>query len=140
VRFFSNDKMSPAPANVRVLVRVRPLNGKESEGRGPHGRKNVLQIDSSSTGTIDFTGENSKECTNGSQSSVGGTITVSRAAGDDSLSRMSTGGYLSDNASSTSASLQNSRQFAFDAVHGTRSTQVDVFESIKGIVDAVAAG
>jgi hypothetical protein len=132
--------MAPAPANVRVLVRVRPLNGKESEGRGPHGRKNVLQIESSSRGTIDFTGENSKEHTNGSQSSVGGTIIVSRAPGDDCLSRISTGGYASDNASSASASLQNSRQFAFDAVHGPRSTQVDVFESIKEIVDAVAAG
>eukprot|EP00978_Attheya_sp_CCMP212_P037748 scaffold180986_cov36-Attheya_sp.AAC.1 len=124
--------MAPAPANVRVLIRVRPLNVQEiDEGRGTYGQKNVLQIDSSSTGTIDFTGKNSKEYSNGSQSSVGGTITVSRTVGCDSLSRMYAGGYLSDNASYTSASAQSSGQFAFDAVHGPRSTQVDVFESIS---------
>ena len=32
------------------------------------------------------------------------------------------------------------KQFTFDAVHGPKSTQCEVYESVKGIVDAVAAG
>jgi hypothetical protein len=36
--------------------------------------------------------------------------------------------------------MSSGKQFTFDAVHGPKSTQTDIFESVKGIVDAIAAG
>lgn len=56
-------------------------------------------------------------------------------------------GYASDGesanniiTSTSSSSTSYSKQFTFDAVHGPRSTQCEVYESVKGIVDAVAKG
>ena len=46
-------------------------------------------------------------------------------------------GYSSDDNNTSSA---YSKQFTFDAVHGPRSTQCEVYESVKGIVDAVSEG
>jgi len=55
-------------------------------------------------------------------------------------------GYNSDSENNANISNVNgsnssySKQFTFDAVHGPRSTQCEVYESVKGIVDAVAEG
>ena len=137
----------PAPANVRVLVRIRPLNRSELNSRGSIGRSNVITIDNSFSGKIDFkNGDDGRR-----HSAVGGTISVNSSTVEDSSNarrrqmgidsgRLS--GYTSDGDSvstgNTSASV--SRQFTFDAVHGARSTQTEVFDSVKGIVDAIAAG
>ncbi len=50
-------------------------------------------------------------------------------------------GYTSDdNNNNSTNNITTHKQFTFDAVHGPRSTQCEVYESVKGIVDAVAAG
>ena len=43
-------------------------------------------------------------------------------------------------AAAAAAAGGGSKTYHFDAVHGPRSTQADVFSSVRGIVDAVAAG
>lgn len=128
----ATSQQAQAPANIRVLVRVRPLNRKELTERGTNGRANVLNLDSSSKGEIDFDGENKEN---------GATISVNNS--NDSNRRMTSNdyrtGYTSDG-DMNSASGGISKQFMFDAVHGEGSTQGDVYESVKGIVDAVADG
>ena len=135
--FLKTSTMAPpasaqAPANIRVLVRVRPLNRKELIERGSAGRTNVLNLDTSSKGEIDFNGE-IKE--NGATISVNNTSDLNR--------RMTSGdyraGYTSDG-DMNNANGGSSKQYMFDAVHGERSTQSEVYESVKGIVDAVVDG
>ncbi len=101
----------PAPANIRVLVRVRPLNHSELKERGSVGRVNVLHVDTKSNSKIDFNGENKEN---------GATI-----------------GVNSVNVNETNSI---NTQYMFDAVHGENSTQTEVYDSVKGIVDAVTAG
>jgi len=120
----------PAPANVRVLVRVRPLNESERTERGVIGRTNILNIDTSAGNKIDFNEESNKE--------NGAIITVNNAY--DSNRRVTSGdlraGYVSDG----EMNGMITKQFMFDAVHGERSTQSEVYESVSGIVDAVVDG
>eukprot|EP00978_Attheya_sp_CCMP212_P020638 scaffold59287_cov53-Attheya_sp.AAC.1 len=142
---------TPAPANVRVLVRVRPLNDNEQEESNFHGRSAVLNIDSLTNGptVIDFSGANETELPSG-----GGTVTINSYSSEPH-SWMSPIGQLNaegmplspfDPSPSPRSALpptmcmSNNRQFEFDAVHGPLSTQTDIFESVKGIVDAIAAG
>lgn len=125
--------MAPqAQANVRVLVRVRPLNKKELTERGSIGRANALTLDSSSNGNIDFNGESKEN---------GATISVNNVG--DSNRRLtatdSRAGYTSDGDMNNSNGGP-SKQYMFDAVHGERSTQNEVYDSVKGIVDAVVGG
>jgi Kinesin-like protein len=120
----------PAPANVRVLVRVRPLNDSERTERGIIGRTNILKIDTSSSNNIDFHGESNKE--------NGAIIHVNNLY--DSNRRITSGdlraGYTSDGELNEGIT----KQYMFDAVHGERSTQSEVYDSVKGIVDAVVDG
>ena len=120
-----------APANIRVLVRVRPLNKKELSERGSTGRANVLNVDENSNGRIDFDGEDKENSA---------TISINNAS--DANRRVTStdyrGGYASDEPSNANGG--NMKQYTFDAVHGERSTQGEVYESVKGIVDAVVAG
>jgi len=128
----SSTMAPPAPANIRVLVRVRPLNNSELTERGVIGRTNVLNLDTSSNGNgnIDFNGENKENS--------GATISMNNA--HDNNRRLtntdSRAGYTSDG----DVNAGYSKQYMFDAVHGERSTQSEVYDSVKGIVDAVAAG
>ena len=94
-----------APANVRVIVRVRPLNDSELSLNGTLGRTNVVALESKSNG-----------------SATSETI-----------------GIHCDSADAGSSSL-GSKYFTFDAVHGPKSRQTEVFESVKEIVDAVTSG
>lgn len=120
----------PAPANVRVLVRVRPLNDSERTERGIIGRTNILNINTSSGNNIDFHGESNKE--------NGAVIHVNNLY--DSNRRITSGdlraGYTSDGELNEGIT----KQYMFDAVHGERSTQSEVYDSVKGIVDAVVDG
>ena len=141
---------TPAPANVRVLVRVRPLNDNEQEESNFHGRSAVLNIDSLTNGptVIDFSGANETELPSG-----GGTVTINSYSSEQHswmspIGQLNEGMPLSpfDPSPSPRSGLpptmcvSNNRQFEFDAVHGPMSTQTDIFESVKGIVDAIAAG
>jgi len=120
----------PAPANVRVLVRVRPLNESERTERGIIGRTNILNIDTSAGNNIDFHGENDKE--NGAVISVNNFNDLNRRITSGDLRA----GYTSDGDMNGAIT----KQYMFDAVHGERSTQSEVYDSIKGIVDAVVDG
>jgi hypothetical protein len=79
-------------SNIRVLVRVRPLNQNEISGnQGENGHINVVFMDPSGTEMAVQFGSAKK-------------------------------------------------RYTFDSVHGPHSTQKDVFNSVKDIVDAVASG
>lgn len=97
---------STATGNVRVLVRVRPLNTAELTEHGSSGRSNVLTVESNGNGEIDFSDDNKEN---------GASLFVTNA-------------------------LDTAKQFTFDAVHGDSSTQEEVYNSVKGIVDAVVEG
>ena len=127
-----------APANVRVLVRVRPLSDAEKSGggggrNGTNGSSSLLSLGGAGTASapMDF-GQG------GGTADGSATVTVN----DGSLGGgAGGGGYGSGYESDYSASNGGaSKTFHFDAVHGPRSTQADVFSSVRGIVDAVAAG
>ena len=142
--------MPPAQANIRVLVRIRPPNN--SEIIGGYGRSNVLTVDNAVLEPIDFYGNDD----NNSKKNDGATITV-HALDDVSSSRRrkkgfdafrSSLGYDNDNENVSGNNNNNNRvsigcstkQYTFDSVHGPRSTQCEVFNSVKGIIDAVASG
>jgi hypothetical protein len=97
---------SPAPANVRVVVRVRPLNDSELSLNGTLGRTNVVSLECKSN--------------------------VSQTAETIAINCDST-----DAGGSSSA---GSKHFTFDAVHGPKSSQIEVFESVQEIVEAVTSG
>ncbi|KAL9186079.1 hypothetical protein ACHAXT_005317 [Thalassiosira profunda] len=123
-----------APANVRVLVRVRPLN--EREAKFSPDSALALENDGAKP-TIDF-GMNGKESkppssSRGSQGSQG---TVSIADGQGGTA----GGYGSGYESSGGGGGAPAKSYTYDAVFGPDSTQEDVFDSVKGIIDAVCAG
>ena len=133
-----------APANVRVLVRVRPLSDAEKSGGGRNGNgSSILNLGGAGTASapMDF-GQ-------GGGTAGSATITVN----DGSLGGVSGSGYGSGYesdysrggggaaaGSAAAAAGGGSKTYHFDAVHGPRSTQADVFSSVRGIVDAVAAG
>jgi len=131
----SNSRITPpqAAANVRVLVRIRPLNKSEVDF-GSIGRTNVLTVKSACDGKIDFR--------NGESPSTDATITVNSGAVDEASGarRRMTG--LGSNGGSTADGDNNStaKHFTADAVHGQRSSQADVYDSVKEIVNAVASG
>ena len=102
---------SSATGNVRVLVRVRPLNNAELTEHGSCGRSNVISVEANANGEINFNGENKEN---------GGSIVI--------------------NSASDSRNSEIGKQFTFDAVHGEHSTQSEVYNSVKGIVDAVVEG
>jgi DNA replication protein DnaC len=89
-----------------------------------------LNLDTRSTGTIDFTGENKEN--NGATISMNNLTDVSRRATHSDFRT----GYNSDG----DINGANLKQYMFDAVHGERSTQGEVYDSVKGIVDAVVDG
>jgi hypothetical protein len=141
------------------LVRIRPHNHAELTERGPIGRANVLTSDNQkrSKHGIDF--NNSSANNNDDPFSSNATIAVKGgdeydgsngtgingingiSGGLPPISRRITGnniGYSSDGDVNNNTSY--SKQFTFDAVHGPRSTQCEVYESVKGIIDAVTQG
>ena len=140
--------MPPAQANIRVLVRIRPPNN--SEIIGGYGRSNVLTVDNAVLEPIDFYGSDDGN----NKKKDGATVTV-HAIDDFSNSRRRKKGFDTfrsslgyDNDNENTCGNNNSRvsigsstkQYTFDSVHGPRSTQCEVFNSVKGIIDAVASG
>lgn len=110
---------SEAPSAIRVLVRVRPLNDKEAR------TKNILELSSdneSGESSIDFNNNNNKE-----------------SGGNASTSTSSSQGTVSIVTNDLQPPGQQ-QSFTYDAVFGTNSEQIDIFESVKGIVDAVVSG
>jgi len=85
-----------------------------------------LNLDARSTGTIDFNEENKEN---------GATISI-----NDANRRVTNTEFRAGYASDGEMNGGNSKQYMFDAIHGERSTQCEVYESAKGIVDAVVDG
>lgn len=138
----SDGNADVAPANVRVLVRVRPLSDAEKSGGGRNGNgSSILSLGSAGTASapMDFgqgggaTGSATITVNDGSLGGAGG-------YGSGYESDYSRGGGGAAAAGSAAAAGGGSKTYHFDAVHGPRSTQADIFGSVKGIVDAVAAG
>ncbi len=127
-----------APANIRVLVRVRPLNERECKFNPTF----ALSIDNGGMApTIDFgfPGPSTHHGLKKGSSGSGGTIHI--------IDPSSTGsnnhglGYSSDgNSNGGTGGGQLAKTFTYDAVFGPRSQQVEIFDSVKGIIDAVCAG
>ncbi|KAL7549737.1 hypothetical protein ACHAWF_013000, partial [Thalassiosira exigua] len=126
-----------APANVRVLVRVRPLGEGGGGGGGGGGGANngVLRIHGDGDGrpapVIDFGVPGSSSSTRAA--AAGG----ADDATDSSTSNRGTRGVVSvvDPGGGGTGSA-----FTYDAAFGPSSTQSELFDSVRGIVDAVSAG
>lgn len=129
------------PANIRVLVRVRPFNDRESR----FGPSSILEIDDGGMkSTIDFgvgaeTDGGTGNGNGGGGGSQGSVVIVDQGGGG------SGGGYGSGydsgaNNSSSSAQQASARSFTYDAVFGPQSRQGQVFDAVRGIIDAVCAG
>lgn len=99
--------MSTAPANVRVLVRIRPLNDREQRRNGRSKNNQAISINSNKR------------------------LTLAMNSSEIRSERMAT---------STRSNAIEKKIFNFDAVLGPKSTQADVFDNVKEIVDAVANG
>ena len=116
-----------APANVRVLVRVRPFNEREAK----FNPTSVLEVDNNGMKpSIDFGMDSSP--TNDNNNKSEGTISIVEQSG----------GYTSGYDSGTNNNNNNNvqRSFTYDAVFGQTSKQTDIYDSVKGIIDAVCAG
>ena len=126
-----------------MLVRVRPFNDRELK----FNQSSALEVDDNnnqSSASIDFgltssvsatTNDNSKNDTNGSSSSKG-TITIVDQGS-------ASGGYGSgydSGANNNNSNAAPPRQFTYDAVFGPTSQQHQIYDSVKGIIDAVCAG
>lgn len=126
-----------APANVRVLVRVRPFNDREAK----FNPTSVLEIENGGMkSTIDFgMGESTSATNSGDSSSSKGTISIVEQSGG-------AGGYGSgydsgaNNATLARTSAAVSQSFTYDAVFGPQSEQIEIFYSLRGIIDAVCGG
>ena len=119
--------LTESKANVRVLVRVRPLNEREKR----FNPKSILDIDErgmKSSISFDF-GLSDDENSNDDGSR--GTISIL-----DQPSAAASSGYDSG----TNNKSKMSKQFTYDAVFGPESTQPQIYSSISGIVDSVCAG
>jgi len=120
-----------APANVRVLVRVRPFNEREAK----FNPTSVLEVDNNGMKpSIDFGMDSSSTSTNDNNSNKSeGTISIVEQSG----------GYTSGYDSGANNNNNNNnvqRSFTYDAVFGATSKQTDIYDSVKGIIDAVCAG
>lgn len=118
-----------APANIRVLVRVRPFSDREA-------RSSHLEIsDGGVTPTIDF-GMNESATNVGTNEASQGTIFIV----DPSIGAGGYGSGYDSGANNSNTTSSAARSFTYDAVFGPQSTQIQIFDSIKGIIDAVCAG
>lgn len=129
-----------APANIRVLVRVRPLNERELRFNPTNAlsisNKNSSGGDEGASPTIDFGVGSANGNSSGGGSSEGTVYIVDQSS--------SSGGYNSgyDSATNNNTGSSNAapKKFTYDAVFGPTSKQTEVFDSIKGIIDAVCEG
>ncbi|EJK76156.1 hypothetical protein THAOC_02097, partial [Thalassiosira oceanica] len=123
-------------ANVRVLVRVRPLNDRESRFNPASSllvddRNSRPAATNGGNTSIDFSGDNGNP--DGGAGGSSGTISLSDAALPGQAS-----GYDSGNGGGGNGSAP--RQFTYDAVFGPSSTQESIYQATKGIVDGVVGG
>ena len=128
-----------APANVRVIVRIRPPNASELQN-SENGEENIINLFDSN--------ENNGNCKGRTLSirksfekeyflSQKSRRTRQRGRSNGCSSGHGSGygsGYYSD---SGDIEFKN---FEFDSVLGPKSTQADVFEQTEGIVKAVVGG
>jgi hypothetical protein len=130
----STSTAAAAPANIRVLVRVRPFNERELR----FNPTNILDIGGANTdfGSDAVATNNSNN--NNSSSNHGTTVAI--------VDQSNGGGYGSGYDSGSGQQQQqqqqqgSARSFQYDAVFGPQSTQTQIFDSVSGIVDAVCAG
>ena len=99
-----------APSAIRVLVRVRPLNDREAKS------KSILQLQSGETTAIDF----------GIKDQAAGSL------GEEPSSACAEG--------TVTIVDQPGSSFTYDAVFGPESNQIDIFDSVKGLVESVLSG
>lgn len=121
-----------APANIRVLVRVRPLSDRESRSNP----SSTLEIDDGGMGSsIDFGAGDEYRTTAPTSIDGGGrgTVVIVDQGGGS-------GGYGSGYDSGANGPSAQQRSFTYDAVFGPQSRQAQIFDSVEGIIDAVCAG
>ena len=143
----SSSSEGAAPANIRVLVRVRPFNEREMK----FNPTSVLEIDDGDmkTTSIDF-GMSTSSAThrndvdddgrsnNNDGSSSKGTVSI---VDNNTISGGYGSGYDSGaNNTIINAATSTARSFTYDAVFGPQSKHVQIYDSVKGIIDAVCAG
>ena len=128
-----------APANIRVLVRVRPFNDRESR----FGPSSILEIDDGGMrSTIDFGvgAETDGGTGNGGGGGSQGSVVIVDQGGGGSGGGYGSGYDSGANNGSSSAQQASARSFTYDAVFGPQSRQGQVFDAVRGIIDAVCAG
>ena len=141
----SSSSEGSAPANIRVLVRVRPFNEREMK----FNPTSVLEIDDGDMkSSIDFGMTTTSSATHNNNDDDDGSNNNSGSSSKGTVSIVdnnTSGGYGSgydsganNNINATTSSA--SRSFTYDAVFGPQSKQVQIYDSVKGIIDAVCAG
>ena len=133
----SSSSEGAAPANIRVLVRVSPFNEREMK----FNPTSVLEIDDGDMkSSIDFGMSTTSSATHnnnddGSNNNSKGTVSI--------VDNNTSGGYGSgyDSGANNNNTINAAvRSFTYDAVFGPQSKQVQIYDSVKGIIDAVCAG
>ena len=111
-----------APANVRVLVRVRPFNERELK----FNPTSVLEVDNNGMKpSIDF-GMDSSSTNDNNDNKSEGTISIVEQSGGY------TSGYDSGANNNNNNNVQ--RSFTYDAVFGPTSQHTAIYDSVKGIL------
>ena len=133
----SSTSEGAAPANIRVLVRVRPFNEREMK----FNPTSVLEIDDGDMkSSIDFGMTTTSSATHNNNddddSSSKGTVSIV----DNNISGGYGSGYDSGANNNNNTINAAARSFTYDAVFGPQSKQVQIYDSVKGIIDAVCAG
>ncbi|KAL3816158.1 hypothetical protein ACHAXA_001645 [Cyclostephanos tholiformis] len=144
----SSSSSAAHPANIRVLVRVRPLNENESRiGRGGGvGKDGIIEIDDSDMkSTIDFgcgglAGGSSPEGVGGGGGGSRGRVVVVDQVGGGVGGGYGSGCDGGTNPVPAAQQQQQQRSFTYDAVYGPSSSQGQIFDAVKGIIDAVCDG
>jgi flagellar hook assembly protein FlgD len=95
---------------IRVLLRVRPLNTRELH----HSSSSILHIDSSDNSVVNI-------------------VDVASGYGSGLETNPSGGGMNVGNNNTP-------KSYTYDAIYGPESTQLEVFDGVKEIVEAVCEG
>ena len=137
----SSSSEGAAPANIRVLVRVRPFNEREMK----FNPTSVLEIDDGDMkSSIDFGMSTTSSATHNNDDDDDGSNNNSGSSSKGTVSivdNYTSGGYGSGYDSGANNNINAAaRSFTYDAVFGPQSKQVQIYDSVKGIIDAVCAG
>ncbi|KAL7542988.1 hypothetical protein ACHAWF_007291 [Thalassiosira exigua] len=123
-----------APSNIRVVVRVRPLNERDKTLNPSD--KGVLQIKKNEgiAAPLNF-GTDDDSAGRGGSGASEGTIGISEQTYQAVLSHVGPAPRRR-----ATAAVAQSRSFVYDSLFGPQSTQEEIFDSVKGITEAVCGG